>query len=129
MLNDEIKQLILQSINYLRQNTKVGITSALEKINLAINLLSPNKEEYNIALYNNVLNTNYINDKCIIFNTGEEKSQNGYRCTDYIEIPENINKLYYAYDKLGYHVGAFYDKDKKFIKGISRPDIENSDKN
>ena len=65
MLSNEIKQLILQSIDYLRQNDKVGITSAIEKINLAINLLSPNKEEYNIALYNNVLNTNYIPDKFI----------------------------------------------------------------
>ena len=65
MLRDEIKQLILQSIDYLRQNTKVCITSAIEKINLAINLLSPNKEEYNIALYNNVLNTNYIPNKYI----------------------------------------------------------------
>ena len=63
MLSNEIKQLILQSVNYLRQNTKVGITSAIEKINLAINLLSP--KEYNIALYNNVLNTNYITDKFI----------------------------------------------------------------
>ena len=129
MLNDEIKQLILQSVNYLRQNTKVGITSALEKINLAINLLSPNKEEYNIALYNNVLNTNYIPNKSISYMTGEEGSKNGYCCTDYIEIPENINKLYYAYDKLGYDFGAFYDKDKKFVKGISRSEIENSDKN
>lgn len=129
MLSDEIKQLILQSIDYLRQNTKVGITNALEKINLAINLLSPNIEEYNIALYNNVLNTNYIPDKCILISTGEEFSQVNYRCTDYIEIPENINKLYYAYNNLGYDVGAFYDKDKKFIKGISRTEIENSDKN
>ena len=54
MLRDEIKQLILQSIDYLKQNTKVGITSALEKINLATNLLSP--KEYNIALYNNNIN-------------------------------------------------------------------------
>ena len=109
MIKDEIKQLILQSIDYLRQNTKVGITSAIEKINLAINLLSPNIEEYNIALYNNVLNTNYIPNKFILYETGEEGSQNGYCCTDYIEIPENINKLYYAYSKLGYNVGAFYD--------------------
>ena len=129
MLSNEIKQLILQSIDYLRQNTNVGITSALEKINLAINLLSPNKEEYNIALYNNILNTNYIPDKYIEAGTGEEGSQTNYCCTDYIEIPENINKLYYAYNSLGYHVGAFYDKDKKFIKGIYRSEIENSDKN
>ena len=93
MLRDEIKQLILQSIDYLRQNTNVGITSAIEKINLAINLLSPNKEEYNIALYNNVLNTNYIYDKYIEAGTGEECSQTGYCCTDYIEIPENSNEL------------------------------------
>lgn len=116
MLSDEIKQLILQSVNYLRQNTNVGITSAIEKINLAINILSPNIEEYNIALYNNVLNTNYISDKYIESGTGKEGSQVGYCCTDYIEIPENINKLYYAYNSLGYNVGAFYDKDKKIYK-------------
>ena len=86
MLRDEIKQLILQSIEHLRQNTKVGITSALEKINLAINLLSP--KEYNITLYNNVLNTNYIPNKFIAALDGKEGSRNGYRCTDYIEIPE-----------------------------------------
>ena len=60
MIKDEIKQLILQSIEHLRQNTKVDITSALEKINLAINLLSPNKEEYNIALYNNLLPLSFL---------------------------------------------------------------------
>ena len=127
MLSNEIKQYIQNAITKIREGNPSSILKAIEYINIAIDLLS--SKSYNIALYNNVLTTDYIKDKYIACSTGEEVSQGDYCCTDYIALSDNINKLYYACNSFGYHVCAFYDENKQFIKGMTRTEIENSDKN
>ena len=73
-------------------------------------------------LFNALYDTNYVENEFVNALTGNFQSQNTYKHTDYIEIPSEVKELTLTLPicgNVGYHVGAFYDKDKKFLYGIS----------
>lgn len=67
----------------------------------------------NIFDKNNIISGSYVSDSNGAFNANSTSKR-----TDYIEI--QANSYYYIYsDKTSGNWGAWYDKDKKFISGIS----------
>lgn len=63
--------------------------------------------------FNGVVMDGYINDA-----NGEHVATTQYKCTDYISVLSN-QEYYINSEQTGGFWGAWYDSDKKFIKGIA----------
>ena len=120
MINNKAKELITIAISKLKELKELNliqstINEAIEHINMATKLIKQdNKDEYKKWLYNAIYDSNYLENSYVNCLTGAISSQNVYKCTNYIEIPNNIKEIYLVMPlcgNIGYHAGAFYDEN------------------
>ena len=126
MISNIAKEFINLAISKLEleKPTQEKINEATNYLKDAISQIKKEKEprEYKVWLFNALYDTNYVENEFVNALTGNFQSQNTYKHTDYIEIPSGIKELTLTLPicgNVGYHVGAFYDKDKKFLYGVS----------
>ena len=126
MISNTAKEFINLAISKLEleKPTQEKINEATNYLKDAISQIKKEKEprEYKVWLFNALYDTNYVENEFVNALTGNFQSQNTYKHTDYIEIPSGVKELTLTLPicgNVGYHVGAFYDKDKKFLYGIS----------
>ena len=129
MISNKTRELINLAISKLEleNQTQEIINEATNYLKDAILQIKKEKtQEYKVWLFNGVLDDNYIEDSFINCKNGKIEGHNCYRCSDYIEIPEGIKELHIILPicgSVGYHAGAFYDENKKYLYGVSRTDI------
>ena len=77
-------------------------------------------KEYKNYLLDPLIYSDYISNSYILSDTGEVKSQGSYKASNFIEVPSNSTLYFYQpiNGSYSYHVGALYDENKQFIKGI-----------
>ena len=126
MISNTAKEFINLAISKLEleKPTQEKINEATNYLKDAISQIKKEKEprEYKVWLFNALYDTNYVENEFVNALTGNFQSQNTYKHTDYIEIPSEVKELTLTLPicgNVGYHVGAFYDKDKKFLYGVS----------
>ena len=127
LLSNTTKEFINLAISKLELEnpTQETINRATNYLKDAILQIKKEKEEpreYKVWLFNALYDTNYVENEFVNALTGNFQSQNTYKHTDYIEIPSGVKELTLTLPicgNVGYHVGAFYDKDKKFLYGVS----------
>ena len=126
MISNIAKEFINLAISKLEleKPTQEKINEATNYLKDAISQIKKEKEprEYKVWLFNALYDTNYVENEFVNALTGNFQSQNTYKHTDYIEIPSGVKELTLTLPicgNVGYHVGAFYDKDKKFLYGVS----------
>ena len=126
MISNTAKEFINLAISKLEleKPTQEKINEATNYLKDAISQIKKEKEprEYKVWLFNALYDTNYVENEFVNALTGNFQSQNTYKHTDYIEIPSGVKELTLTLPicgNVGYHVGAFYDKDKKFLYGVS----------
>ena len=127
LLSNTTKEFINLAISKLELEnpTQETINRATNYLKDAILQIKKEKEkprEYKVWLFNALYDTNYVENEFVNALTGNFQSQNTYKHTDYIEIPSGVKELTLILPicgNVGYHVGAFYDKDKKFLYGVS----------
>ena len=126
MISNTAKEFINLAISKLEleKPTQEKINEATNYLKDAISQIKKEKEprEYKVWLFNALYDTNYVENEFVNALTGNFQSQNTYKHTDYIEIPSGVKELTLTLPicgNVGYHVCAFYDKDKKFLYGIS----------
>ena len=126
MISNIAKEFINLAISKLEleKPTQEKINEATNYLKDAISQIKKEKEprEYKVWLFNALYDTNYVKNEFVNALTGNFQSQNTYKHTDYIEIPSGVKELTLTLPicgNVGYHVGAFYDKDKKFLYGVS----------
>ena len=121
LLSNTTKEFINLAISKLELEnpTQETINRATNYLKDAILQIKKEKEEpreYKVWLFNALYDTNYVENEFVNALTGNFQSQNTYKHTDYIEIPLGVKELTLTLPicgNVGYHVGAFYDKDKK----------------
>lgn len=127
MISIETKKLINSAILNLESENLIQeiinkATSYLKDAILQIKREKEEPQEYKVWLFNALYDTNYVKNEFANALTGNFQPQNNYNHTDYIEIPSDIKELVLTRPINGniiYHLGAFYDKDKKFMYGVS----------
>ena len=125
MISNTIRELInLAILNLESENpTQEIINEATNYLKEAVLQIKKEKsQEYKVWLFNALYDTNYVENEFPSISTGEFLSQNTYKRTEYIEIPSNLKELILTLPicgNVGYHAAAFYDKDKKFLYGVS----------
>ena len=125
MISNTTRELInLALLNLELENpTQEIINEATNYLKDAILQIKKEKsQEYKIWLFNALYDTNYVENEFVNIATGNFQSQNTYKRTEYIEIPLDIKELILTLPicgNVGYHAAAFYDKDKKFLYGVS----------
>ena len=127
MISNTAKEFINLAISKLEleNQTQEIINEATNYLKEAILQIKKEKEEpreYKVWLFNALYDTNYVENEFVNALTGNFQSQNTYKHTDYIEIPLNLKELILTLPicgHVGYHAAAFYDKDKKFLYGVS----------
>ena len=127
MISNKTKELINLAILKLEleNQTQEIINEATNYLKDAILQIKKEKEEpreYKVWLFNALYDTNYVENEFPNISTGNFQSQNTYKRTDYIEIPLGLKELILTLPvcgHVGYHAAAFYDKDKKFLYGVS----------
>lgn len=129
MLSSEIKALISATVELYSTVplTQALIDEGVNKLTKAKELLLSQKEQtskkqYKVWLFNVLYDTNYVENEFVNALTGNFQSQNTYKRTEYIEIPSELKELVLTLPvcgNIGYHAGAFYDKDKNFLYGVS----------
>ena len=126
MISNIAKEFINLAISKLEleKPTQEKINEATNYLKDAISQIKKEKEprEYKVWLFNALYDTNYVENEFVNALTGNFQSQNTYKHTDYIEIPSGVKELTLTLPicgNVGYHVCAFYDKDKKFLYGVS----------
>ena len=131
MISNKTRELINLAISKLEleNQTQEIINDATNYLKDAILQIKKEKEEtqeYKVWLFNGVLDNNYIEDSYINCKNGKIEGHNCYRCSDYIEIPEDIKELHIILPICGTvspNAGAFYDENKSYLYGVSRTDI------
>lgn len=108
-------------------NLRIGsknIKTIFNNANIKIN----NTNKYKKWLLNPLYPENLIENTVINSITGIEQSQNTYKASDYIEIPDDVKTISVVnpiIGEVGYHVFCIYDENKKFIKGsYSNPNYD-----
>ena len=127
MISNKTRELINLAISKLelKSQTQETINEATNYLKDAISQIRKEKEEpreYKVWLFNALYDTNYVENEFPSISTGEFLSQNTYKRTEYIEIPLDLKELVLTLPicgNVGYHAAAFYDKDKKFLYGVS----------
>ena len=127
MISNIAKEFINLAISKLelKNQTQETINEATNYLKDAISQIKKEKEEpreYKVWLFNALYDTNYVKNEFVNALTGNFQSQNTYKHTDYIEIPSEVKELILTLPicgNVGYHAGAFYSKDKKFLYGVS----------
>ena len=125
MISNTIRELInLALLNLELENpTQETINRATNYLKDAISQIKKEKsQEYKVWLFNALYDTNYVENEFVSATSGEFLSQNTYKHTEYIEIPSQLKELILTLPicgQVGYHAAAFYDKDKKFLYGVS----------
>ena len=126
MVSNTTKELINLAISKLEleNQTQEIINEATNYLKDAILQIKKEKEpqEYKVWLFNGLYDTNYVENEFVNIATGNFQSQNTYKRTEYIEIPSELKELILVLPicgNVGYHAAAFYDKDKKFLYGVS----------
>ena len=113
-LENPTQEIINEAANYLK-NAILQIKREKEE-----------PQEYKVWLFNGVLDNNYIEDSYVNCKNGKIEGHNCYRCSDYIEIPEDIEELHIILPICGTvspNAGAFYDENKTYLYGVSRTDF------
>ncbi len=113
-LENPTQEVINKATNYLKE--------AVLQIKKEKEETEEEPQEYKVWLFNALYDTNYVENEFVNALTGNFQSQNTYKHTDYIEVPSGVKELTLTLPicgNVGYHVGAFYDKDKKFLYGVS----------
>ena len=134
MISNTVRGLINLALSNLELGnpTQETINKATNYLKEAVLQIRREKEEveetqeYKVWLFNGVLDDNYIEDSYINCKNGKIGTNTCYRCSDYIEIPEDIKELHIILPicgSVGYNVGAFYDENKTYLYGVSRTDI------
>ena len=108
----------------LKNPTQEVINKATNYLKDAILQIKKEKEsqEYKVWLFNALYDTNYVENEFVNISTENFQSQNGNKRTEYIEIPSQLKELILTLPTcghVGYHAAAFFDKDKKFLYGVS----------
>ena len=125
MISSTVRGLINLALSNLEVEspTQEIINRATNYLKEAVLQIKKEKsQEYKVWLFNALYDTNYIENEFPSISTGEFLSQNTYKRTEYIEIPSNLKELILTLPicgNVGYHAAAFYDKDKKFLYGVS----------
>ena len=127
MISNITKELINLAISKLEleNQTQEIINEATNYLKDAILQIKKEKEEpreYKVWLFNALYDTNYIENEFPNCITGNMQSQNTYKRTDYLEIPEGVKEITIVLPicgNVGYHAGAFYDENKNFLYGVS----------
>lgn len=131
MISNTTREFINLAISNLELEnpTQAIINRAANYLKEAILQIKREKEEsqeYKVWLFNGVLDDNYIEDSYVNCKNGKVEGSIYYRCSNYIEIPEDIKELRIILPvcgSVGYNVGAFYDENKTYLYGVSRTDI------
>lgn len=126
MISNAAKELInLAILNLESENpTRETINKATNYLKDAILQIKKENgpQEYKVWLFNALYDTNYVENEFVNISTGNFQSQNSNKRTEYIEIPLDLKELVLTLPvcgNVGYHAAAFYDKDKKFLYGVS----------
>ena len=131
MISNTVRGLINLALSNLelKNPTQEAINKGTNYLKEAILQIKKEKEEteegpqeYKVWLFNSLYDTNYVENEFVSATSGQFLSQNTYKHTEYIEIPLNLKELILTLPvcgNVGYHVAAFYDKDKKFLYGVS----------
>ena len=117
-LGNPTQEAINKATNYLKE--------AVLQIRREKEEVEEETQEYKIWLFNGVLDNNYIEDSYVNCKNGKIESHNLYRCSDYIEIPEDIEELHLFLPicgSVGPNSGAFYDENKTYLYGVCRTDF------
>lgn len=113
-LKNPTQEVINKATNYLKE--------AVLQIKKEKEETEEESQEYKVWLFNVLYDTNYVENEFASATSGEFLSQNTYKRTEYIEIPSQLKELVLTLPicgNVGYHAAAFYDKDKKFLYGVS----------
>lgn len=126
MISNTVRGLINLALSNLKLGnpTQEVINKATNYLEEAVLQIKKEKEpqEYKVWLFNSLYDTNYVENEFPNIATGNFQSQNTYKRTEYIEIPSQLKELVLTLPicgNVGYHAAAFYDKDKKFLYGVS----------
>ena len=117
-LGNPTQEAINKATNYLKE--------AVLQIRREKEEVEEETQEYKVWLFNGVLDNNYIEDSYVNCKNGKIEGHNCYRCSDYIEIPEDIEELHIILPicgSVGPNSGAFYDENKTYLYGVSRTDF------
>ena len=112
-LENPTQEVINKATNYLKEAV-LQIKKEKEEIE--------EPQEYKVWLFNALYDTNYIENEFPNCITGNMQSQNTYKRTDYLEIPEGVKEITIVLPicgNVGYHAGNLYDSNKNFLYGIS----------
>ena len=131
MISNTTRELINSALlNLELENPTQAIidraTNYLKEAILQIKREKEESQEYKVWLFNGVLDDDYIEDSYVNCKNGKVEGSIYYRCSNYIEIPEDVKELHIILPvcgSVGYHVGAFYDANKTYLYGVSRTDI------
>ena len=107
-LENPTQEIINEATNYLKE--------------AVLQIKKEKSQEYKVWLFNALYDTNYVENEFVSATSGEFLSQGTYKRTEYIEIPSNLKELILTLPicgNVGYHAAAFYDKNKKFLYGVS----------
>lgn len=132
MISNATKKLINLALSNLKLEnpTQETINKATNYLKDAIlQIKKENSQEYKVWLFNSLYDTNYVENEFVNIKTGIFQSQNGNKRTEYIEIPSDLKELILTLPicgNVGYHAAAFYDKDKKFLYGVSPNTLANT---
>ena len=131
MISNTVRGLINLALSNLELEnpTQETINKATNYLKEAVLQIKKEKEEteeepqeYKVWLFNALYDTNYVENEFVSATSGEFLSQNIYKHTEYIEIPSELKELILVLPicgNVGYHAAAFYDKNKKFLYGVS----------
>ena len=98
MISNTTREFINLAISNLELEnpTQAIINRAANYLKEAILQIKREKEEsqeYKVWLFNGVLDDNYIEDSYVNCKNGKVEGSIYYRCSNYIEIPEDIKEL------------------------------------
>ena len=113
-LENPTQETINKATNYLKE--------AVLQIKKEKEETEEEPQEYKVWLFNALYDTNYIENEFPNCITGNMQSQNTYKRTDYLEIPEGVKEITIVLPicgNVGYHAGNLYDNNKNFLYGIS----------
>ena len=97
MISNKTRELINLAISKLEleNQTQEIINEATNYLKDAIlQIKKEETEEYKAWLFNGVLDDNYIEDSYINCKNGKIEGSIYYRCSNYIEIPEDVKELH-----------------------------------
>ena len=130
MLSSEVKALISAVVELYSTTPLIQalIDEGVNKLTEAKNLLLSQKEQpsypteskYKKWILNPIYADNLIENNFINASNGKQQVLNKYKCSDFIEIPQNVTTVSIVSSLVGdtaNHIFALYDENKKFIKG------------